>query len=81
MENAGKMKRKGQVVLDTALALVAVAIFLVGIVRIWAWFGRTLKDRWASYDSSRYIAGRIDTYKNGGFVPDGYVKQDLNLFQ
>lgn len=71
------MRRKAQIVLETALVLVAVTIFLVGIMRVWAWFVEQYKDRWQSYHSNRVTAGRLGS----GFVPDGYTKEKLNLFK
>jgi len=74
------LKKRAQVVLETALVLVALAILLVGIMRIWAWFARQYTDRWSGYNSTRVDAGQVATYEAGGFVSDGYNKSDLNLF-
>lgn len=73
-----KINRKSQVVLETALVLVALVIFMVGIIRVWAWFVNTYTGRWNSYNRSRTSAAQ-----SSGFVPDGYdkVTNRLNLFQ
>lgn len=75
------MKKKGQVILETALSLVAIVIFLVGIIRVWAWFTNQFGDRWSSYNTGRVRAGQVGTYATGGIVPaDGYSSLPLNLF-
>jgi len=73
------MNRKSQVVIETAMVIVVLAIFLIGVTRIWVWFVNTYSDRWRSYDNSRVQAGKISS----DFIPDGYNKtaNRLNLFR
>lgn len=75
------MNKKAQIVLETGLVIVAVVILLVGIMRLWAWFVDTFSGRWESYNKNRVQAGTASTYSPGGFVPDNYEKEDLNLFK
>lgn len=75
-------KAKAQVILETALVLIAVAIFILGIMRVWSWFARQYRDRWQAYNSGRLAAGKVNTYSaaGSGFVPGNYTKETLNLF-
>jgi len=76
------MKRKGQVVLETALVIVAMAILVIGVMRIWAWFINQYSGRWQSYNQTRLQAGQRSTYEPASqFIPDGYTKEKLNLFK
>lgn len=76
------MRRKAQVVLETALVIVAMTIFLVGIMRVWAWFVNSYTGRWQRYNTSRTLSGKRSTYEPAShFVPDGYNKEDLKLFK
>jgi hypothetical protein len=76
------MKIKAQVVLETALVLIAATIFLVGTIKIWAWFGRQYVGRWSAYERTRVTAGKVTTYSNpSNFIGDRYNKEKLNLFK
>jgi nitrate reductase gamma subunit len=49
---------KAQALLETALVVLVALLFLLGIIRIWGWFNRSLIQRQTWYNQSRLAAGQ-----------------------
>lgn len=75
------MKKRGQIVLESALVLISMTVLLVLVARTWIWFGRQFGQRWSAYNGGRLTAGKLDTYKGGGYVPIGYSRNNLEIFR
>ena len=79
---------KGQSVLETAVALVIIFIFLGAVVNIWLWGNRQIVNRqkWYCAPDLRILAGQsrdlyiMPIWPNGGIAPryDAQVKHSLN---
>ena len=52
-----KKKVTSQASLELAVALIGVALFFVGIIRIWVWSNSTIIHRTPAYNNTRVVAG------------------------
>lgn len=52
-----QVKTKGQAVLEVAIVLIVIMVFLFGIVHIWLWANKQFPERQVAYNNSRIIAG------------------------
>lgn len=61
--------KKSQSIIDFAIAIIAVAGLIVGIVRIWIWFNANYAKRQGAYQQSRETAGQPEGKKDIGYRP------------
>lgn len=53
------MKSKGQSIIETTVALVALFIFLFGVARVFVWVNRSMVERQEAYQATRVVGGKI----------------------
>lgn len=74
MENSPLKIKRAQVFIEAGLALVAVIILLLGIVRFWLWYNNDMAERQPPYTGSRVAAG---SNQPGIWPPPGSTRRPL----